>query len=228
MEATIHPIQHQWLFDANGFKAEMCLEPESLDLAYQLRYKAYFNAGAIPSNQNERFKDKYDGQPNARTFLIWYDKQVVASVRSFTWSAHYNWARTPSIDLFEQSVDKQLGLDKAMLESNRYVVDPNFTGRKSLTAQMLLFRIQTMGAILDQCNYVITAVRPRHIPFYERFMNFYSISETLNIPEVGFPIQLLATPTSSSEVLAQNSSIAAFAPDDLTRYENCLTSINAQ
>jgi hypothetical protein len=90
---------------------------------------------------------------------------------------------------------------------------------------MLLFRIQTLGALADQCAYVITAVRPRHVRFYERFMNFYPISGVKSASEVRFPIQLLATPVSSREKLAQNSSLAAFEPEDLERYQQCLSKL---
>ena len=154
----------------------MCLEPESLDLAYQLRYQAYFQADAIPQNDEERCTDPYDDQRNARTYLIWYEGRPVASVRSLTWSAAYDWDPTPSVKYFAKDVDRHLGIQTPLLESNRYVVAPDFQGRQSLRAQMLLFRIQTLGTLADGCEYVITAVRPRHVRFYERFMNFEAIS----------------------------------------------------
>lgn len=227
MKTTLLPKAHQLLFEAEGFTAEMCLEQESLDLAYHLRYKAYLHAEGVSANKEERVIDAYDGQKNTRTFLIWHEGRPVASVRSFTWSADYDWERTPSIDLFEESVSKTLGLQTTLLESNRYVVDPEFKGRKSLTAQMLLFRIQSVGALLDQCAYVITAVRPKHVRFYERFMNFYPISEPIEIDMVTFPIQLLATPIASCKKLAESSAIAAFQQSDLDNYLKCLNTLKA-
>ena len=91
-----------------------------------------------------------------------------------------------------------------------------------LMAQMLLFRIQAIGSRLDNCDYVITAVRPRHTSFYKRFMNFEPISDELIIEQVAFPIQLLSTPVASSDKLAESSSLAAFEEADLGRYKNCL------
>ncbi len=228
MPKTLTPLAHQLLFTANGFVAEMCLEEESLDLAYHLRYQAYYQAEAIAANAAERCTDRYDEQPNARTYLIWYDGRPVASVRSLTWSAEYDWAPTPSVRYFEADIDQHLGSRVPLLESNRYVVAPDFTGRLSLTAQMLLFRIQTLGTIADGCAYVITAVRPRHARFYERFMNFTVISEPIEVPEVQFPIQLLATPAASREKLAESSAIAAFEEADLERYRQCLAQLQAK
>lgn len=222
MQRTLKPLDHQVLFEVDGYTAEICIEPESLQLAYHLRYQAYRHADAIPVNEQAICTDPFDEQRNARTFLIWYDDQAVASVRSLTWAASYDWAPTPSINFFKAEVDQYIGLSSPILESNRYVTAPDFTGRRSLTAQMLLFRIQTLGALVDQCAYVITAVRPRHVKFYERFMNFSSISDPLKVDEVSFEIQLLATPIASKDKLSQSSAIATYDEADLERYQNCM------
>lgn len=222
MKRTLQPQPDQMLFETNGYLAEMCINQESLENAYHLRYRAYLHADAIEPNPQELCIDPYDQQDNSRTFLIWYEGQAIASVRSLTWSAAYQWQSTPSLHYFKEEVTENLGMHTPLLESNRYVVDPNFNGRKSLSAQMLLFRIQTLGSIADQCDFVITAVRPRHVRFYERFMNFYPISEVKSASEVRFPIQLLATPVASREKLAENSRLAAFEPEDLERYQQCL------
>jgi hypothetical protein len=78
---------------------------------------------------------------------------------------------------------------------------------------------------VDQCDYVITAVRPRHARFYERMMNFRIISEPLQVPDVSFPIQLLATPIQSREKLAKSNSIAAYQEADLDWYRHCLAQL---
>lgn len=222
MKTLLKPLTHQFLFEESGYTAEMCIEQESLEIAYHLRYRAYVNVDAISPNTEQLCTDKFDEQQNARTYLIWYEGQPVASVRSLSWSAAYQWAPTPSVQLFSAEIDQQLGLSASLLESNRYVVAPDFTGRPSLTAQMLLFRVQTLAAIADHCDHVITAVRPRHVRFYERFMNFRVISEAIEVSEVKFPIQLLTTPVSSKEKLAQSSGIAAYQEIDLERYMHCL------
>ena len=228
MKTSIQPLEHQVLFSTDGYVAELCIERESIDTAYHLRYRAYLSADAIPPNEDQICVDKYDPQKNARTFLIWYEGKPVASVRSLTWSKTYSWESTPSVNYFRKEIAQNLGDNIPLLESNRYVVDPDFTGRKSLNAQMLLFRIQTLGSIVDKCEYVITAVRPKHVKFYERFMNFKSISEPLKPEEVAFPIQLLATPVISREKLAQNSALATYEDADLQRYINCLQTFNSK
>lgn len=226
MKTIIEPLAHQILFSENGFTAEMCIERESFEIAYNLRYRAYENVEAIRPNAQETFSDQYDSQENVRTYLIWHEGQPVASVRSLTWSAAYDWTPTDSTVLFKKEIDQNIGLETPVLESNRYVVDPSFKGRKSLIAQMLMFRVQSIGAQVDQCQYVITAVRPRHASFYKRFMNFEPISEPISVDNVSFPIQLLATPIASCKKLAESNAIAAYKTVDIEKYINCLQKLN--
>lgn len=228
MEKVLQPLSKQLLFTANGFTAEMCIDPESLAIAHNLRYRAYLHAGAIPVNPKETFTDEYDPQRNVRTYLVWYEDRPVASVRSLTWSAKYDWLPTDCTVLFEQDINEHLGPKTPILESNRFVVDPEFKGRKSLMAQMLLFRVQAIGAVVDQCEYVITAVRPRHASFYKRLMKFDPISEPLAVDKVTFPIQLLATPVASREKLAESSPMAAYAEADVERYATLIQQLSTQ
>ena len=175
-----------FIFEESGFTAQLCTTEESLQTAYQLRYKAYRSVDGIPENDAGIAIDEYDAQPNARTHLIWYEGKPVGSVRSLIWSERYDWQNTTCVDAYRSAVDRELGLNTPILESNRYVVDPEFNGRKSLVAQYLLFRIQTISCLYDRCHYVITAVRTKHIPFYKRLMGFYPISEPTQVP--GFSV----------------------------------------
>ena len=207
-----------FLFEESGFTAQLCTTEESLHLAYQLRYKAYRSVDGIPENPAGIATDNYDAQANARTHLIWYEGQPVASVRSLIWSAKYDWMGTTCVDAYRTAVDAEFGPGVPLLESNRYVVDPEFTGRKSLTTQYLLFRIQAISCLFDRCQYVITAVRTKHIPFYKRLMGFYPISEPTQVPGFQFETILLATPYRNREVLAKNASIAASTLEDYEQY----------
>ena len=226
MKSIAQPLTHQILFTENGFTAEMCIEQESFEIAYNLRYLAYRSVDAIKPNPQETFTDKFDKQDNVRTYLIWHEGRPVASIRSLTWSSAYNWAPTDSLILFKEEIDQQIGLATPVLESNRFVVDPEFKGRKSLMAQMLIFRVQSISSQVDKCEYVITAVRPRHASFYQRFMNFEPISEAITVDKVTFPIQLLATPVASREKLAASNAMAAYKDADLKKYINCLQKLN--
>jgi len=212
-----------FLFEEAGFTAQLCTRAESLSLAYQLRYKAYRSVDGIPENSSGEATDQYDSQTNARTHLLWYEGRPVASVRSLIWSDRYDWQSTTSVDAFRPFIEQNLGLQHRLLESNRYVVDPDFKGRKSITAQYLLFRIQTMSCLYDNCAYVITAVRPKHQAFYKRLMGFYPISDEMPVEGFQFKAMLLATPYRSRHLLASNASIAGLKLEDYERYAGYLS-----
>lgn len=225
MYPTNSTVSEGFLFEAAGFTAQLCLSQESLETAYRLRYRAYRSVDGIPENETEMATDGYDFQPNARTHLMWYEGKPVASIRSLIWSDRYQWHSTTSLDTFRDSIAREIGLDQRILESNRYVVDPDFNGRKSLTAQYLLFRIQTISCLFDHCRQVITAVRPKHIPFYRRLMNFEPISEETAVDGFQFKAVLLATPYKSRYVLAKNVSLAELQLEDLERYTAHLSTL---
>ena len=212
-----------FLFEESGFTAQLCTTEESLAQAYELRYRSYRSVDGIAENDTGMSMDKYDSQSNARTHLMWYEGKPVASVRSLIWSERYDWQSTTCVDAYRSAVESKLGLDKRLLESNRYVVDPDFGGRKSIMAQYLLFRIQTMSCLYDNCDYVITAVRPKHARFYKRLMDFDPISEPGMVDGFKFEAVLLATPYISRHVLAKNSSIAALHLEDFERYASYLS-----
>ncbi len=222
MQTTIQANPAQVLFREEAYTTEMCLNTQSLSLAYHLRYRAYLQAGIISENPYEMYTDDYDNQANARDFLIWHENQAVASVRSFTWSSAYNWQGTPCLDIFPKEIKEKLGWRIPFLESNRWVLDPDFQGSKSRHAHALIFRIQGIGAIIDQCNFIVSALSPRHEKFYEEFMGFYPISEVKTIDSAPFPVQLLATPVASVKKLGEHSPLARYQAADLDTYRTCL------
>lgn len=228
MQTETTLFKEGFLFEEAGFTAQLCLNEESLKTAYRLRYRAYRSVEGIPENDLGLATDPYDLQSNARTHLLWYEGKPVASIRSLIWSDRYQRQSTTCLDAFRAPVREKLGLEANILESNRYVVDPAFSGRKSLTAQYLLFRIQTISCLYDNCQYVITAVRPRHMAFYKRLMDFDPISAVGTVEGFQFEAVLLSTPYASRHVLAKNASIAALQLADYERYASYLAKpINA-
>lgn len=160
----------------NDFVLEVCTSTASLKAAFLLRYRAYLAVDAIGENEDGFLFDHYDSLPNARVFLVWYQGKAVATVRSCVYSERYNWIATEAVEYFRRDVFTQLGEGRRILESNRFAVDPDFQGRQSLTARLLLFRAHGLNASVHQCEYIMTSVRDNHIAFYQRFLGLNPIS----------------------------------------------------
>lgn len=193
-----HIQAHQFLFETKGFTAEMCMEPESLLAAYQLRYRAYRHAESIPPNDDQLFKDAYDDQANAKTFLIWHDNRAIASLRICIWSATYAWQSTEMIHFYPSDIQRHIGLDLPMQESCRYVVDPEIKGRVSLNAQLLMFRIHAIVSKVEGSKFILTGVRKKHSAFYQRMLAFKPLSEPRYVDWIDEDVVLLATPRDTS------------------------------
>lgn len=193
-----HIQPHQLLFESNGFTAEMCTEAESLQAAYHLRYRAYRHADSIPPNDAQIFKDAYDDQSNSKTFLIWYDNKAIASLRICIWSAAYAWQATEMIHFYPSDIQRHIGLDQPMQESCRFVVDPEIKGRTSLHAQLLMFRIHAIVSKVEGSKFILTGVRKKHTPFYQRMLSFQPLSEPRYVEWIDEDVVLLATPRDKS------------------------------
>jgi len=220
-------FQAEMLFEINGFHAQLCCSPESKAIAYRLRYRAYLHSKAIQPNAEEVLTDVYDEQDNSRTHLIWHEGQPIATVRSSIWSAKYDWATTESIKAFWKEAHRRIGLENNMLESSRYAVIPEFTGRRSLFAQLLLFRVQDLSSQLDQCKHIITSVRKKHVPFYQRMLGFQQISESKRLPWIDADIVLLTTSQAKSRSIITEKGMAACSPDEVERYASISNMIKA-
>lgn len=216
------PIEHQILFKAKGFTAEMCIEPESLRTAFQLRYRAYLKAGAIAPNDSQLVQDQYDLAENSRIHLIWFDGKPIASVRGCIWSDRYDWGKIEAVEHFRPEITQQFGITSRLLESTRYVVDPEFQGRKSLFAQILMFRIHALNSAIHGCQHIVTAVQAKHAPFYKRMLNFDPISEAKTVEWIDYDqIVLMSTPREKSLETALDRGMPPYTEEELARYAMC-------
>ncbi|MEL6732397.1 MAG: hypothetical protein AAFP83_14805, partial [Bacteroidota bacterium] len=103
-----------------------------------------------------------------------------------------------SVAKFQKELAQSIGVNERILESSRYAVAPTLTGRKSLFAQLLLFRIQDLSAQYDECAHIITSVRTKHVPFYQRMLGFQQISAPAYFEWIQNAAVLLTVPTEKS------------------------------
>lgn len=216
------PVLNQLLFSLDGFTVEICRRPDSRATAFQLRYKAYKAVDAIPENEEELLYDDYDFKPNSQIFLVWYANQPVATVRACLYTDHYNWLEPEGVGSFLTDLNEALGPKPRILESNRYAVDPDFKGRKSLFAQMLMFRAHALSSAAHDCRHVITLVREKHIPFYKRFLGFEQLSSRSKFVEwANATVHLLGVERDRSYAVAQKHGLPPVTETGIMHFMNC-------
>lgn len=222
------PFSHQFLFNIDGFTAELCLEKESKKIAYELRYRAYRHAEAIPENETGQFQDEYDQQSNAQTYLIWHEGSPIASLRISLWSPKYAWEPFEMIRQYPSEIQRFTGLYQILQESGRYVVDPSVKGRMSLRAQLLMFRIHAIVSQVESSHIILTGVRKKHTPFYERMLAFESISNPRYVSWIDEDVVLMAVKRSKSYETFLNKGGAPITHADLGRYTQMTASLTTQ
>lgn len=213
------PLKEQILFTHEGFTVEVCLQKASLSTAFRLRYEAYRQGEVLPPNESRMVWDHYDLMPNSFIHLVWLDGKPVATVRACIYAEAYQWEKTEGLHYFPKVVAASLGEEVCLLESNRYAVAPEFQGRKSLFAQMLMFRIHALNSAAHGCTHIITAVRTRHIPFYRRFLGFEPLSEEVRkIAWLDATVALLAVEREKSYAIALEKGVPPISQEDIQDY----------
>lgn len=145
-------------------------------LAFEIRYRAYRAVGAIPENKEELMHEEMDFQANTRVFLVWFQGKPVATIRNCIYSGTYDWFPIESMQYFQQDFCSKLDANTAVLESGRFAVAPDFQGRQSFFACLLLFYAHGLNATAHQCKYIVSLVRANHLAFYKRFLAMEPIS----------------------------------------------------
>ncbi|MFA6057430.1 MAG: hypothetical protein WC756_04470 [Taibaiella sp.] len=158
--------------------------------AFKLRYLAYKNAGAINENAAAEFKDKYDLQANAKTCLIYEENVPVASSRACVYSKEHDFLQIPAFEVYKEEIEKEIGLDKMIVESNRFVIHPDKVNSKYLFK--VPFRFIILNVLKFSSDYIITAVRPKHVPLYRRFLGLEPISTPQKYPGINVEMIMMA------------------------------------
>ena len=201
----------------NPFTLHPCETSKKMSDAVKLRYLAYKNVGAIEENAEEVFKDKYDLQPNTKTCIVYEGSTPVASARACIYSSAHSFLPTPAFEVYRQDIERELGLDKMIIESNRLVIHPEKVDSKYLFK--LPFRFIILNVIKFSSDYIITAVRAKHVPMYKRFLGLEPISTPRTYP--GLNVEMILMAGVCSELLPvamKKEEIFRFTEEEVDNY----------
>ncbi len=113
----------------------------------------------------------------------------IAAVRASTYSPKFNNLPIPCFEAYKNDLEKHVDIStQTIVESNRFVVLPNANDSKYLFK--LQFRFIILNILKYDADYVVTAVRPKHAPFYKRIL-MNPISEPKKYPGIDVEMVLL-------------------------------------
>jgi hypothetical protein len=172
------------------FRSVPVVSADERAVAGAIRYRAYSSCGAIAPREDGLFTDLYDQRPNCSTYLLLERDEPIASIRACVYGAGFGRRPIPAFEVYRDAIEAELGLDRTIVESNRFVFAPEYR-RHSLIPKLHLFRNIASTALLHNADFIITAVRSKHEDFYSK-LAFRPISDERTYPGLVVPMVLLA------------------------------------
>ena len=167
----------------------VAVDDEEREALYRLRYTCYRREGTISANSRKLFTDDYDEMNNCWLFGIYFDEELVSSIRFHVISPEN--PRGPAYDVFPDIV-------RPMIEAGMTVVDPTrLVVERSMTEQhpalpYVTIRAAFMAAEYFEAEYMLATVRREHQAFYMRYFGFEKLCDPRPYPTLLKPISLLA------------------------------------
>ncbi len=161
-----------------------------LDNVFSIRYESYSAEDYIEKNSARRFMDEYDGTPNCDSFLIYFNKKLIGSIRSCVYTPGKSQT-IPVMGMYREELERDVGLDQTIVEANRFVVHPDFQRLGGVKARFSIYRNIIESAIREKARCVVVAVRPAHVKFYRMF-HLTPISDAKLYHHVHFKTVLMA------------------------------------
>ena len=131
----------------------------------RLRYDAYLREGAIESDPLQSFIDSHDDDKNARTFGVYIDDELAASIRIHVVTKDN--PDSPSVASFSDVLGPELEAGKTIIDPNRFVTNQRLA-RLYPTLPYVTLRACWMAAKYFNAEHTLAAVRPEHQAFYRR------------------------------------------------------------
>lgn len=189
---------------------------------YALRYRAYRAVEAILPNQQESFSDEYDLLPNISSYLLRKNGGIaVGSIRACMYSPQLQ-NRIPAFDVYYDEIKTNMGLDKVIVESTRYVVDPDFQ-TNTMHHSIYLFKAIFLHVALTNADYLIAAVRNKHVYFYKKLLKMVPISDSKLYPNFNFTSAVLLVANAKEAVANAIKNIPVVYPtlEEIREYKQC-------
>ncbi|BAT58974.1 hypothetical protein GJW-30_1_01502 [Variibacter gotjawalensis] len=173
--------------------------PEDRETIYRLRYDAYLREGTIEPSPSRRITDKYDDLENSWIFGIYYEEELLSSIRlSVSLPGH---SIIPALGVFGDHLEGPIANGTVYVDPTRFVADAEAARRYPVLPYVTLRAAFLAGGYFN-ADYVLATVRREHQAFYKRVLQCTPLCPPRNYPSLTKPISLMSVhyPTSSLKV----------------------------
>jgi len=175
---------------------------EEKDEIYRLRYRAYLREGAIQPSPDGRVIDQFEDAPNAWTFGVYFQGELYSSIRVSVLTSE--WRMSPSVELFGDVLHPQLDKGRVIIDSTRFVADPD-KAKRFPELPYATVRLGYVAGVHFNADIGLATVRAEHQAFYRRIFLQEPLCEPRLFPGLLKPVGLMAAhyPTLREKVFAR-------------------------
>jgi hypothetical protein len=167
-------------------RADSAAEREPI---YRLRYRAYLQEAAIEPNAAQRVYDPFDDMPNCWIFGVWFDGELMSSIRVSVASPDH--LTSPSVNVFPEILEPELAQGKVIVDPTRFVADPDRVVRFPELPYVTV-RLGYVACGHFEADLGLATVRAEHQAFYRRVFLQNPLAPPRAFPGLIKPVCLMA------------------------------------
>lgn len=171
-----------------GLEYRLCESGEDLEAIYRLRYESYLRAGMVRPQQSRTVHDRFDELPNAYRFGIYYDGELVSTIRLHYVSAKF--PLSPSTEVFGDVLAERLGRGETFIDPSRFAADQGWSSTLRVLPYVTL-RLAVVACKFFSPTYCLTAIKEEHAAFYSRIFRSELAVPPRSYPGLTVPVHLL-------------------------------------
>ncbi len=164
--------------------------PEDMEDVARLRRKAYQASDILPV-KGDLLIDDLDFDPQAYVFGVYYDEQLISTVRIHHVTPAHRVSSSGTI--FPDAINPMLDAGMSLIDPVRLAADPQILNELPAIPYLTL-RIATMASDYFDVDRCLSLIKPQHAAFYRRvFRSDQIVAPTPNCDAYKIDLTLLAT-----------------------------------
>ncbi len=169
----------------------LCENGEDLEDIFRLRYNSYLAVGMIGANSSHMIADDYDRMPNAYIYGVYYDGNLVSTVRLQHITTEF--ATSPSVKVFGDVLEPRLAAGETFIDPGRLAADLEW----SSTLRVLPYitsRIGMLACRFFNVSACLQAIKGEHAAFYKRVHAAEPLVQARTYPGLNCAVDLWQSP----------------------------------
>jgi hypothetical protein len=143
----------------------LCENGEDLEDIFRLRYNSYLITGLLEANTSRKIADAYDDLPNAYNYGVFYDGNLVSTIRLQHLTPQF--PRSPSLTIFPDVLESRLAAGETFIDPGRLAADLEWSSILKVLPYVTS-RLALLACHYFKVSACLQVIQPEHAAFYKR------------------------------------------------------------